>query len=585
MPDDAPTAPNSVDGTRLAPALIVAFVGAFFALTCLPGVHWHDTGEFAATTWWWSLSHPPSHPVHAMWTRPFQWLPTGDLAFRANLASGATLALALALLQPVLRRRAPRLPAALTTLLCLAPAVWPAVWLQGARAEVYALMLLLLVGVVRCVEPLQRTRDARAFVGAGFLIGLAGACHSLLGLAVVPLTVVVALRARLPARAWALATMAGLVGLFAYAYLPLRAHAGLDVGWGNPTDAARFVDTLLARDWQKNLVSEGTTGLDLGANAVAFTEYGLDQLGLVGALALGLAVCVALPRAVRSGVGPLAAGLGLLVPVFATRFFYPFDAENPDIGGYLAPALVTALALAAFVLDRGPRWLWPILALAPFARLDWDPGERMGSRAAESSIRRVFDEVPPSGVLVLAEYGSWFQAWWMRALMSERPDVLVVYRGRLGQAWVAERAARVNPFGAAGPRAARLVGFPDGFDPADAWFEAGVERRRLGQLADRLAPAGVLWRAAPPAARAEVEAAWYARLPAEGLIDRDTALSWAFQHVLAAETLLAARPVDELRIRFHLEDARALLPGHRDALLDDLDARLREAHSPAPQGL
>jgi hypothetical protein len=169
--------------------------------------------------------------------------------------------------------------------------------------------------------------------------------------------------------------------------------------------------------------------------------------------------------------------------------------------------------------------------------------------------------------------------------MAERPDVLVVYRGRLGQAWVAERAARVNPFGAAGPGAVRLAGFPDAFDPSDAWFEAGVERRRLGPLADRLAPAGVLWRAAPPAGRAEVEAAWYARLPAEGLIDRDTALSWAFQHALAAETLLAMRPLDELRIRFHLDNARSLLPGHGDAMLDDLEARLREAVSPAPQGL
>jgi hypothetical protein len=585
MPEDAPTAPNAADGTARASVLIIAWVGAFFALTCLPGVHWHDTGEFAATTWWWSLSHPPSHPLHALWARPFQWLPLGDLAFRANLASGLTLALALGLLRPLLRRWAPRLPAAVVTLLCAAPAVWPAVWLQGARAEVYALMVLLLVGVMRCVEPLNRTRDARWFLGAGFMIGLAGACHSLLGLAVVPLTLGVALRARLPLRAWVMAGGAGVAGLLTYAYLPLRAHAGLDVGWGNPTDLPRFIDTLLARDWQKNLVSGGTTGLDLGANAVAFTEYGLDQLGVAGALALGLAVCVGLPGAVRGGVGPLLGGVGLLVPILATRFFYPFDAENPDIGGYLAPALITALGLAAYTLSHGPRLLWPVLAIAPFARFDWDPGERSGSRAAESSIRRTFEEVAPGGVLVLAEYGSWFQAWWMRAVMAERPDVLVVYRGRLGQAWVAERAARVNPFGAAGADAARLGDFPDAYDPADTWFEVGVERRRLGALAERLSPAGISWRAAPAVTAAEVERAWRARLPVEGPIDRDTALSWAFQHALAADALLTSGHAAAGRIRFHIDAARSLLPGGEDALLDALEARLREAASGAPQGL
>ena len=571
-------------GTARAAAAVLGVCGAFLALTCLPGVHWHDTGEFTAVTWWWSVSHPPSHPVHAMLARPVMWLPAGDLAFRANLSSGLWLATALALLVPVARFWAPRLPVFLVAALCAAPVVWPAVWLQGARAEVYALQLFLMVSVVLGGTRLAETRDARWFLATAFAVGLTGACHSLLGLALLPVVTAVAVWVRLPTRAWLAGTVAGVVGLLAYAYLPLRAHAGLDVGWGNPTTFSRLADTLLARDWHKNLISEGTTGLDLTSNLTQFIDYGMDQLGLPAALLLGLAVCVGLPRAARARPLPmisLALGLG---PLLATRFFYPFDAENPDIGGYLAPALVALLLGAAWALDRGPRGLWLVLALAPWARMGWDPGGRQGSRGAEAAARSFAREVPPGGVLVLADYGSWFQSFWLRAVMGERPDLLVLYRGRIGQDWYAERARRVNAFGAAGPEAARLSGFPASFATGDAWFEVGVERERLGPLAEALMPTGVLWHVGPSTSFSEIAAAWRARTPKVSA-DRDTALALAFQHALAAEALLGRSPPDGALVDFHIAAARALVPGGSDAFLDALEGRRRGSGPTASQGL
>ena len=192
------------DDEAPATAVVFALGAGFLAWTALPGPHWHDTAEFGAISWRLGLSHPPGHPLHALLTHGAQRAPVGDLGFRANLLSALCLGAAAALLYRLLRRLAPdapRLPAVAAALL---PVAMPAVWLQGVRAEVYALQLLLCVGIALGCHAVARGDDRRALAGVALLFGLAGANHSLVGLTLVPLALVAMVCGRVGVRAIAL---------------------------------------------------------------------------------------------------------------------------------------------------------------------------------------------------------------------------------------------------------------------------------------------------------------------------------------------------------------------------------------------
>lgn len=270
---DAPPDPRA---GPVALAVLTA-VAVFLVGGVLPSAAFFDTGEFGAVAWRLSISHPPGHPVHAAVTGAILRLPLGDVPFRANLASALCLAAALGAFALLLRALAPRLSVIGIIAAAALPAVMPAIWLQGVRAEVYALQLLLSVGLAGLCLAVARGRDARALPALALTFGLAGANHSLLGLALVPVALLAIALGRPGRRALLAAVPAGALGLSAYLWLPLRATAGDEVGWGRPDTLADFWAVLSAKDWQGNLVR--TEALDLADNAYQVTDYLMSQIG------------------------------------------------------------------------------------------------------------------------------------------------------------------------------------------------------------------------------------------------------------------------------------------------------------------
>ena len=266
---------NDWDREAGATAAVFAVAAGLFAWTALPGTHWHDTAEFGAVAWRLSLSHPPGHPLHAVLTHGIERLPLGDVPFRANLLSALALGAALALLYRLLRAIAPeghRLPAIAGALL---PAAMPAVWLQGVRAEVYGPQLLLSVAVGWLCLLVARGDDQRALPALALAFGLAGANHSLIGAALIPLALIAMAVGRPRAPAVAGAFAAGGLGLAAYAYLPLRATHGGEVGWGMPTSAGALWETISGRAWHANIARDPGE-IDLVANALNVFGYGIE---------------------------------------------------------------------------------------------------------------------------------------------------------------------------------------------------------------------------------------------------------------------------------------------------------------------
>lgn len=529
---------------------VAGLSGGFFAWTALPGIHWHDTGEFAAIGRLLSVSHSPGHPIHAITTHGVQLLPLGDAGFRANLSSALWMAIALTLFYHALRRLAPEGRWWGAACVALLPALMPAVWLQGVRVEVYALQLALSAGIGLLALHL---RDARAFAGLALVFGWAGANHHLLGVALLPLALAGAWLHR--RRLWL--GLAGLVGLASYAHLYFRARASA-VGWGMPDTPAGLWRMISAQEWIGANPATRTT-LDLVDNAQKMTVWLIEQVGPpVAAMLLIASLYAGLRRRSPALAGCAVAFAGVL----ATKLLYPFDPLNPDVGGYLAPALCAGLAFAWAGLAAADR-RWPMGAGLAVGALLWlgpgfDPGDRQHSRAAEQWGRALLAEVPPEGALVVSDYASHFLLWGLFALEGARPDVVAVFRGQMGTDWYQARLRMRRPGG---------VTFG-----ADSRYEPGVRAEQLGALRARLGPAGVTL-AVDGGASSEAVRAGFAQITLPPT-DLDTRRSMGLVHVQYALHHLARAPAGEALAlaRFHLETAEAY--AGPDPMVAQLRARL-----------
>lgn len=552
-----PTKP--VSDTALT-ALVTALAGAFFAATALPSIHWHDTAEFAAVGWRLSISHPPGHPIHALLTHGAQHaLPLGDLALRANLLSAALVALALGALYPLVRALAPGLPRSAAAAAALMPAAVPGVWLQAARSEVYALQFLLTIVIAHLCHRVARGDDDRALPALALAFGLAGANHSFVGLFMLPLAIWAIMVGARRLRPIALAIPAGLLGLLAYACLPLRARAGGLVGWGTPDTLDALWATISGRDWMGNVRPAES---DHGATMIGWL---IDQIGPIGFLTLlALIALGALPLVRARRAVALAAALAAALPL-AAQGLLQVDVNNPDMAGYLAAVPAALIVLAALATDALPAHArryaalaFPAVLLASLPRLD--PDDRIGSRSAEAVARARLAEVPPDGVLVASDYATAFQTWALRALWGERPDVAPIFRARIDAPWQRDRLATEHP-----AAAAALPDFPTAFTGPEVRYEIGVEMRRLGPLAARLRPAGLTltvdgdWSTLP--------ALTAAFAPFDAAPDLDGRRAAALAHAQHAEHGLRLTAPDAF-IRWHLDRADALAP--RDAWLAEL---------------
>src|SRR5262245_26746812 len=106
-------------------------------------MYWFDSPEFAYAAVRLEVSHPPGQPLHALLGHLFARLPLVDAAFRVNLLSVAAAAACAALVTraAVLLGASPLIAAAAGLLLNLCPTFVR----EGSRAEVYALMLAMML--------------------------------------------------------------------------------------------------------------------------------------------------------------------------------------------------------------------------------------------------------------------------------------------------------------------------------------------------------------------------------------------------------------------------------------------------------
>ncbi len=536
--------------------MLFAFSGVCLTWLSAPGSAWLDTGEFGAVAWSLDLSHPPGHPLHALLTKGIQLsIPIGDLGFRSALGSVLCLGLALGCLFRLGCRLLPDASRAVIGGWCLLPLLATPVVLQGVRAEVYALQILLSVILAERCFAVSTGQDRRALLMLCLIFGLAGSNHSYIGLYWVPFALLAILMSGLNLRQFNVSAGFGLLGLSTYLYLPIRAGRGDEIGWGLPHTPDAFWDTITGRAWRHNLVpsTELPTVLDTVTSLAGSVFLGLGALSVI----MLLLIVVAVPDWVKQRRWlALVVGFAVVLP-FSLRVGTAVDLSNPDLGGYLASGFIALilLALVAFETlgERGRRFA----CVGLFVALAWTVWERGFSpgvehdRGSERYARGALDEVPVGGALVVADYSTLFSLWSLRSFEDVRPDVGIVYRGQVHSVWLAERLASRHP-----SVAAKLGEFPHSFLVEDARWEPGVRLETLGDERRRLIPTGLML-------STDAQFADPARLTEALSVFNETSF-WgrrfrALWHVHLVEHLRAIGGPSPL-IQFHLDQLTALAP-------------------------
>jgi len=404
------------------PTALALVVSVSYLRTLGRAVGEADTFEFQVVASTLGIAHPTGYPLYIILGRLFSFLPFGSVAWRVNLAS-AVCAVGAVVLVFLSLRRLVRQPLA-AFLSALALAFSRVLWSQAVVAEVYALNLLFVGGVLWLVLALLEGGGERRLVGGlALLLGLSLTNHltTLLLLPAVGLGLLLA-RPRLGWRGWLGASGLFLAGLAFYAYIPLRWPALHDGRW---MGVSEFLAYVTGRQFggalQGGLLRDPTRYAILGRLLV-------EPFGWPG---VGLAVL---------GLGWLAARRWrvALVSVLALLPYclYGLIYLVPDISVFLLPAhlflaLWMGLGVAFFVRLVRRRWSWlacfilVLFSLLPLSRvwLNLPAVDQSGQAEMEQWGRYVLSLPLERGAAVLADGVKFAPLYYLQQVEGVRPDL------------------------------------------------------------------------------------------------------------------------------------------------------------------
>lgn len=458
---------------------------ALYLATLAPSVTFYDSGEFMTATWYLGSAHSPGYPLFLLYLKPFTWLPLGSVAFRINLGTAVSAALAclgcyhltVALLagrsfcgNEAFSAFAVRM-AGLSGALLLAAS--PRLWLQTNHDKPYP--LLTFIAAVMFLLLLQWREHLRAgseqpawWYAAAFLVGLATGAHQTVVLLVPGMLLFILMTA--PAairqvREMLLAAACLLAGGSVQLYLPLRAAAGALQSWGDTSNLSNFLWHILRKGYPEEPHSRDITLLlkQLGAFDIPH-EFGWVGLGLLG---VGIWSCRRTERAFLTAFLVSLACFWLVIAghfnprpesIFLTEEFY-----TPL---YLLSAVMVALGLfelaAAGVRRATPPQsydyrhyllvplfflLLPLFQVGLHASSQDQHDNYLAHDYAANTLRTL----PENGVLFTWGDSGAFPLWYLHGVERMREDLDLPHIPHLTFAWHRRELPRLKPYFNAGP--------------------------------------------------------------------------------------------------------------------------------------
>lgn len=471
----------------LDPWSIAAFILPFalYMLTLAPSVTFYDSGEFITATWYMGSAHSPGYPLYLLFLKPFTWLPLGNIAFRVNLGtavSGALACLGCYHLTYALLRNRPFCEdaafsafairtAALSGSLVLATS--PRLWLQTNHDKPYPLLAFMTAVIFLF---LLKWRDhSRAgeeqpswWYAAAFLVGLATGAHQTVVLLLPGILIFILMTApgsiRL-VREWLLASACMLAGGVIQLYLPLRAAAGSGQNWGDSSALSRFLWHLLRRGYPEEPHSRDLALWlkQLGAFDIPH-EFGL--VGLVLLLA-GIWACMKTEKAFLTVFLVSVVSFWLVIAgyfnpqaesIFLTEEFYTplylLSAVMVSLGLFWLAAMgATHAELPEVYTIRHRLLLLLLFILLPCSQLfiHFSAQDQHDNYLAHDYALNTLRSLPENGVLFTWGDSGAFPLWYLRDVERMREDLDLPHIPHLTFAWHRRELPRLKPFLDAGP--------------------------------------------------------------------------------------------------------------------------------------
>ncbi len=437
---------------------LVALSLALYLATIAPTITWqhdgYDAGDLITAAYTLGIPHPTGYPTYILLGKLMTLLPVGDVAYRMNLLSAWSAALAVGLLYLVARMTLPGEHEGVWA--SFVAALWLAssriFWSQALITEVYAFnAFLFALLLLLCLQLNEQVLDAksgalpshsllRTTALTAWIYGLSLGNHLTIAFSA-PLVLwhgwQVYKRRLLSARHWAAVAAASAVGLAVYAYLPLRAGREPLMNWGDPRTLhglvwmvsggiyRRFVMALPLAQWPARLL--------------AWAGLLRQQFGVLGT-ALGL---LGIWAHARRDTGQA----GILLLTFALYSLYAAGYNTTDSYVYLLPVyIVFALWIAhgaAVVLQSLEQSRVIALALAAAllllpldaVRANWRAVDLHNDRSAYEYGSGVFAQVPDRAIVISATDPHTFTLWYFARVVVNRPSVAVLDRDLLVYDW------------------------------------------------------------------------------------------------------------------------------------------------------
>ena len=440
----------SLPRTRLWGALgvgLAAFVA--YVLAATPTAYPLDSAELSSAAFGLGVAHPPGEETTLLLAKLFTLLPLGSVAFKVALSQAAAGALAAVLVFLLVLDAAERLTvvtsgtqaptrAVLAASAALAFAYASGVVVVSNRAEVYAVQSALSLAALWFALRAATDEDPRWALVAALLIGFGIGNHSLvaglvgLGAVVVALPSLFRSDKRGRFIAWSLAAFAA--GMLVHAYLPLRTAAlrdsanGMDdVLWGDARSLRGLWWVVSAKTFAEK------AGIVHGNASPGDLPFLLiEELGTVFALIAPAGAYFLLREKATRPIG--AAVLVAMAGSIAAALVGGLDPTNPDIRGYLGPAIAcvavfsgvaVTVGLAVFRLKRARAFLAAILLVATLTRFPSPTGYPglAGARAADFNVHQMLDGLPPRAALFTNHFETGFLVGYLRLVEGARPDI------------------------------------------------------------------------------------------------------------------------------------------------------------------
>ncbi|HEX6513573.1 MAG TPA: DUF2723 domain-containing protein [Chloroflexota bacterium] len=403
-----------------------------------------DGGDLAVAAASLGVAHPTGYPLYVVvgWT----WLHVvqlGDVAYRLNLLSGVSAALAMAatawgcvelirLLRPGTERLTAAAGAAAATGLLAAS---EPLWGQAVVISVYTLNLAFAAVGLGLIARGQRVgASAPGAALLGLLLGIGLGNH--LTLAFVGLAAIVAaIFERWSWRVWLAAVGCAAIGLaLVYGYLLLGRVASRDpIGaWGDPSSWPGFV-ALISGQMYHGLVGRPPIG-QIVARLPRAAGLALGVLTPVGLAAAIVAMVDPLKLAPERSLRGLLASLSLAGAALLFAITYGgARGEHHLLLLYLALTPLAAVGFTDLLGHASIRWR-PVLVVALCCLVAgsgwWSRGAgAAGDSTARDAAVQELQAQPPNGRLAPQSDAETFGLWYAQEVLGVRPDVAVVHPG------------------------------------------------------------------------------------------------------------------------------------------------------------